>query len=295
MFNDHPRRLTSLREPVLVLIAASLLALALAAPALAAPTGDFEVFSQCPTGNPELTFCFYGTSTGGEFDINGTKVPIKETVTLQGGSILNEETGAETFVDATGETLSRTPQQVPGGLLGIIAPESLPKAVQEIINKLVSEGLAGVTATAELVSTPAISRRNLLAEEEVALALPVRIKLSNTLLGNKCYIGSKSNPVKLQLTTGLTSPPPPNEPISGRADTSIELKDEFQLVVIRGNKLVDNSYSVPGVSGCGGLLSLVLDPAIDLKLGLPAAAGKNAAILESNLENATASAVKASE
>jgi len=43
-------------------------------------------------------------------------VPITNTFTLQGGAIENEETGAEAFVGAlNGETLSKTPQNVPGG------------------------------------------------------------------------------------------------------------------------------------------------------------------------------------
>jgi hypothetical protein len=295
MIADHLRRASGLRKGVLVLAAASMLVLALAAPAMATPKGDFAVFAQCPTKNPELTFCFYAQTTSGEFQIGSTKVPINKTITLQGGSILNEETGAETFVGASnGETLSKTPLTVPGGLLGIIAPESLPLFLQELINKLVSEGLAGVTATAELVGTPGISRSNLLSTEGSAVTLPVRVKLSNVLLGNGCYIGSKSSPVTLQLTTGTTSPPAPNKPITG-AIGELEFKDEFTLVIIKGNKLVDNSFSAPVVNGCGGLLSLLIDPAVDLKIGLPSTSGHNTAILEGSLQNATASAVKASE
>lgn len=295
MIRDHLRRLAGLRNTVLGMAAASLLVLAIAAPAMAVPKGDFAVFTKCPVNNPEVTFCFYGLTSTGEFQIKSTKVPIKNPITLQAGSILNEESGAETFVEATNnETLSKSPQQVPGGLLGVVAPESLPKFLQEIINKLVSEGLDEVTATAELVATPTINRVNLLFQEGVALSLPVRIHLSNTFLGNSCYIGSKSSPVTFNLTTGTTSPEKPNKPITGVVG-ELEFKDEFQLVVIKGNKLVDNAYSVPTANGCGGLLSLLINPAVNLKLGLPSADGNNAAILGSTLENATAAAVKASE
>ncbi len=295
MTTDRSRRCTRVGKMVLGLSVASMLALALAIPAMATPTGDFAPFAQCPTGNPEVTFCFYAQTTSGEFKIGSTSVPISSTITLQGGSILNEETGAETFVGATnGETLSKTPLTVPGGLLGIVAPEILPPLVRTIFNRIVSEGLTGVTATAELVGTPSISRSNLLATEGAAVTLPVRVKLSNIFLGNACYIGSASSPLTLQLTTGTTSPPAPNTPITG-AVGELEFKDEFTLVIIRGNKLVDNSFSAPGVNGCGGLLSLVVDPAVDLKIGLPAASGSNTAVLEGSLENATALAVKASE
>lgn len=295
MTSDHLQRNASLPRAVLLLAIACLLTLAVAVPAMATPTGDFAVFTKCPVANPEVTFCFYGLTSAGEFQIKSTKVPIKAPITLQAGSILNEETGAETFVEATnGETLSKTPEQVPGGLLGVVASESLPKFIQEIINKLVTEGLDEVTATAELVATPTISRVNLLFQEGVALSLPVRIHLSNTFLGNECYIGSKSAPVRFELTTGTTSPEKPNKPITG-AVGKLEFKDSFQLVIIEENKLVDNAYAVPAAKGCGGLLSLLVNPAVNLKLGLPSTDGNNAAVLESTLENATAEAVKASE
>jgi hypothetical protein len=290
MITDHLRRLTGLRKGALVLAAATMVALATAAPAMA-ESKDFAVFAQCPTKNPELTFCFYTQSTGGEFQIGNNKVPINKTITLQGGSILNEETGEETFFGASnGETLSKTPLTVPGGLLGIIAPGSLPKFLQEIINKLVSEGLDGVTATAELVGTPGISRARLIEAEGAAVTLPVRIKLSNVLLGNECYIGTKLHPVTLNLTTGTTSPKKPNEPITGEVGEA-EFKDEFTLIVIKHDKLVDNAYGVPGVNGCGGLLSILLDPAIELKIGLPSPEGHNSATIEGTVENATAKAV----
>ncbi len=292
---DHLRRTTSLPKAALTLATACLLVLAVAAPAMAEPKGDLAVFTKCPVGNPEVTFCFYGLTTKGEFKIKSTKVPIKSPITLQAGSILNEETGAETFVEATGgETLSKTPQQVPGGLLGVIEISILPKSLQEIINKLVTEGLDEVKATAELVGKPTISRTNLLFQEGVALSLPVRIHLSNTFLGNECYIGSKSTPVTFELTTGTTSPEKPNTPITG-AVGKLEFKDEFQLVIIEENKLVDNAYAVPSATGCGGLLALLVNPAVNLKLGLPSTDGNNTAILESTLENATAEAVKNSE
>jgi hypothetical protein len=295
MITDHLRHLAGLRKAALVSAAASMLALAVAAPAMAAPKGEFEVFAQCPLKNPAVNLCFYATSTGGEFNIGTKKVPINKTITLQGGSIVNPETGAETFVAAAnGETLSKTPLTVPGGLFGIKAPESWPKWLQEWFNKQINEGLTGVTATSELVGTPGISRSNLLSAEGVALSLPVRIKLGNAILGNECYIGSKSSPITFEFTTGTTSPPKPNEPITGRIG-ELEINKTFTLVTIKNNKLVDNSFSSPGAEGCGGFFSFFIDPLVNKMLGVPSAAGHNTAILEGTLKNASASAVKASE
>jgi hypothetical protein len=295
MIRDHLRRLAGLRTAVLGMGTASLLVLAVAAPAMATPKGDFAVFAQCPLSNPSVNLCFFVQSTGKEFIIGNKTVPVNQTITLQGGSILNEETGAETFVGAAnGETLSKTPLVVPGGLTGIVAPTWWPKWLQEWFNKQINEGLTGVTATAELVGNPGISRTNLLFQEGVALSLPVRLHLNNAILGSSCYLGSKAHPVTFNLTSGTTSPPAPNTPISG-AVGELEFKDEFQLVIIKGNRVVDNALSAPGTEGCGGLLSFFINPLVESILGVPAAAGHNTAILEGSLQNATAEAVKASE
>jgi hypothetical protein len=295
MIHDHLRRLAGLRKAALLTAAASMLALALAAPAMATPKGDFAVFAQCPTKNPAVNLCVFVQSSGGEFIIGSKTVPVNKTITLQGGSILDEETGLETFVPAAnGETLSKTPLTVPGGLFGLKAPAWWSKEAQEWFNKHVNEGFTGVTATAELVGNPGISRTNLLFQEGVALSLPVRLHLNNVILGNECYLGSKSNPVTLNLTTGTTSPPAPNKAITG-AVGELEFKDEFQLVIIKGNKVVDNAFSAPGTEGCGGVFSFFINPLVESILGVPAAAGHNTAILEGSLQNATAEAVKASE
>jgi hypothetical protein len=50
-----------------------------------------------------------------------------------------------------------------------------------------------------------------------------------------------------------------------------------------------------GATGCGGIFSFLLDPIIDAKLGLPAAAGHNTAILTGTLKQAGAKKVRQSE
>jgi hypothetical protein len=296
MTRDGLNRLTGLRRCALAVGAALTMALVGAVPALASgPTGDFAVFAQCPTNNPAVQLCIYAVSSGGEFKVGTTTVPINKPITLQGGSIINEETGAETFVAAkNGETLSKTALTVPGGLLGIMAPSGWPVWLQNIFNEFINNGITGVTATTELVANPGISRSNLLSAEGTALELPVRVKLSNPFLGNNCYIGSAAHPIVQHLTTGTTSPPPPNTPITG-AIGELELKDEFQLVIIKNNSLVDNAYAAPAASGCGGIFSFLVDPAVNAKLGLPSAAGHNTTRLNGTLQNATAAAVKNSE
>jgi hypothetical protein len=294
----HDGALVGLRNGALVLLATSMLALVVATPAVATPKGDFAVFAQCPLANPEVNLCFYVTSTGGEFNIGSTKVPINKVLTLQWGTIASEETGAEAFVDAAnGETLSKTPLTVPGGLFGVLAPEGLPKWLREALGKFVSKGPASVTATLELLATPSSSRANLLFQEGIALTLPVRIHLSNPFLGSSCYIGSKVDPITLELKTGTTSPPPPNEPITGKAgfiERPGDLEGDGQATILE-DELVENAFSEPGASGCGGSLSPLIDPAVDARFHLPSAAGRNTVTIEDTFRLALATAVKNSE
>ena len=72
------------------------------------------------------------------------------------------------------------------------------------------------------------------------LTLPVRVHLENLFLGSGCYVGSASNPVTIELTTGTTNPPPPNKPISG-ATGEFGSKAGGEILTLTNNVLVNNS------------------------------------------------------
>lgn len=286
---------------LLAIAAMALVVFGFAAPALATkPTGEWVNFGDCPVKVAGVSSCVFAQTNSGEFKIKTTEVPITKTITLQGGIIVNETTGAETFVNATdGNTLSKTPQTVPGGLLKIVAPKGWPEILQNIFNEFINKGATGVTATAELVGNISINRSNLFTGSGTALTLPVRVHLENSFLGPTCYVGSKSNPVNLELTTGTTSPPLPNEPIAGSLG-EISERGGNTILVLSKNSLVNNSFAAPGAEGCGsqilfGIFTGIVDSAVNSTLGLPSTSGNNTAILKGNLENALASAVIASE
>lgn len=293
----------------LIMLAVMLpLTFGIASPALAkVPTGDFAVFSQCPRFTTGVELCLFSQVTGGEVVLNKQAVPIEKTITLQGGLKVNEETGQESFVGAlNGETLSKTPQNVPGGLTGLvncteIKAEGLLKLLGELARsacKAVFEnnttGVRAITELAKPASEITISKRNLLIEEGTALGLPVKVRLENPFLGSECYIGSSSSPLQLNLTTGTTAPNPPNKPIKG-ATGEIKFKDEFEFVEIPKNTLVNNEFSAPGATGCGGIFAVLIDPIINGKIGLPSADGKNTVIQNANLDEATTVGVIKSE
>ncbi len=280
---------------------ASLTLLGIAPTALATkPTGDFANFGSCPLKNSATSICIFGQTTSGEFKIGSTAVPITKTVVLQGGLTTNEATGEEKFLEAeNGETLSKTPQTVPGGLLKIMSPEFFPEPLKKIFNEFIDKGITGVNATTELVGEVKFNLGKLLTAEGVGLVLPVRVHLENEFLGPKCYLGSKAHPITLELTEGTTNPPAPNKPIKGSAG-ELEIKDEGNLIIVHKNSLVNNSFGVPKSEGCGsqilfGLFTGVIDEAVNAQLGLPSEPGHNTAILSGNQELATASAVQASE
>jgi hypothetical protein len=291
----HRRALVS----VAVAMVGSVAALGAASPALAVehhPTGIFAPFVDCPLANASLNYCILAQTKSGEFKVGKKTVPIVNPITLQGGFI--EETGKLKFVAAeNGETLSKTPQPVPGGLLGVVAPSILPTFLQEIFNEFINKGPTGVTATTELAapaSSIGLSTQSLLEERGVALSLPVKVKLSNPFLGESCYLGSNAHPIVIEFTSGTTSPPEPNKPIKGKAG-EFEQEDEFLLIRLKNNSLVNDSFAAPGAEGCGGILSFLVDPAVNAEIGLPAPAGENTAVLNSTLETAFANAVRESE
>jgi hypothetical protein len=229
--------------------------------------------------------------------LGSKKVPIVNPVTLQGGTAAPNEEGYAAFVAATnGITLSKTPQPVPGGLAGIVNCKEIKDFFLRLSCEVTFEnGVTGLNSTLELAkpaSEIVVSENNLAAEEGVALKMPIKVHLENPFLGSACYVGSSSNPIIWNLTTGTTAPPGPNKPITGKAGF-IEFLEEGRIAVSKEAVLVDNAWAAPGASGCGGfLVELLLNPVINSAAGLPAAAGKNTAILKNELNIASAAAVR---
>jgi len=266
------RRRSTSRASAITALLVTMAALILAPSALAGkPKGEFSVFADCPLATKGVSQCVYSQFTGGKVVIGPESIPINKTITLQGGLIVTEK--EETFVNVTeGTTLSKTAEEVPGGF----------------------EGHA-VISTLELVGAVTLSRTNLAAGKGVALKLPVRVHLTNPVFGEGCFIGSSTSPITLNLTTGSTSPPAPNKSITGTPGT-LESRDSGNLILYKGNSLVENAFSVPTAHGCGApTAEAILDPIINTMFGLPSAGGYNTAILSGTSQFASAEAVRASE
>lgn len=242
---------------------AATLMIALFAPAAQAveePNPGFTQFRGCPRPEEkEMTFCVRSVVTGGHLQSGKKDVPIKNPITLTGGL-------SEIFTEFTANSeggLSKTKEEVPGGVIGITGLDWL-------VNFLNAEALK-LYAVTELVGAPSHFTFQ-------TVTLPTKVHLVNPVLGNNCYIGSEKNPVTLKLTTGTTNPPPPNEPITGQ---EASFKEENEIAYLENGVFVDNAFAVPAASGCMltllGFIPVSLDSLVNSQAGLPAAAGTNEA------------------
>jgi hypothetical protein len=304
MFMNNPGRISGARGRALlaaVSLVALLAALSAASPALATPRGEFAVFADCPVAIANA--CIHATTESGEFTVGKKHVPIVKPITLQGG-LKETESGHLEFVAAQdGNTLSKVPQKVPGGLLNIVDCTQikgtgwLETVVREACEAIFENGFTGVNATTELAapaSSIQIDLGNLLSGEGTALLLPVKVHLENPLFGAKCYIGSNAAPIMLELTTGKTSPPLPNKSITGNPGT-LSFNPEGTLLTVSKNSLVNNSFAAPATNGCGEAWEFLIGPLVNSQVGVPSTAGHNTAILNGTLQQSGAEVVQEHE
>ena len=272
-------------------------AMVFASSALAAshnPTGEYAGFNECPLNRATITDCVVSVTTGGSFKIGAKTVPVVNPVTLQGG-FEGASPNIEFYGAENGNTLSKTPQPVPGGLLGLLNCKAQTNPIIKGLCELALEnGLTGVNATVELTGPSKgltdiyLNTENLIFEEGTSLGLPVKIKLENPTLGNNCYLGSDSKPVQIDFSTGTSGK------LKGTAGT-ISFNPAFTITEVSGGQLVSNTFAAPATTGCGGLLALLVNPVVNAMLKTPAAAGENEATLEAGFKDGVAEAVKNSE
>jgi hypothetical protein len=278
-------------------VAAATMAMVAVPAAVAGPTGGYAVFAQCPIHEAGVTSCLYSPTESGHITIGKQEVPIVTTQILQGGLLREEEPFVKHLAGAlNGETLTKTPQKVPGGLTGLVKCNEITgegwfeKELRKACEAVFENKLTGVNAVTELAAPASSVVLNTAFEQlgvGTALTLPVKVRLENPLFGSECYIGSSSEPITLNLTTGATTGGPTGKP--GTKKT----KEEGGILEISGVSLVSNSFSAPKATGCG--IFGLLDGLVDEKIGLPSAAGKNTAVLNGKVEIANSELVEESE
>jgi hypothetical protein len=280
---------SSTRTLVLLAALTASVSFALTTVTWAAVTGDISEFSLCPTSftPPAGTLfflCSHSETTGGQIAIGSSIVQINNNPdTGDFGSYSHSRfgfLGPEVIVTPTnGQIFGGPAQVVPGGLLGLtgmLAPLSKPL---DPINQVTSSiELAGPIKPATVVDPTATEAFFCAAGSANAclggptkssvLRVPIKVHLHNPVLGPNCYIGSNAKPIVLNLSETPTSQP--QQMGAGNA------------TIVTGVELADNTFAVPGASGCG--IFGLLDPILNLKVGLPSPSGKNAVLIDQDGE-----------
>jgi hypothetical protein len=229
--------------------------------AMAAPAPGFSEFNGCPEGRTDVLFCSRSTTTSGHIQLGKKDVPITAPIVLNGG-ILGD---FDTVVANSSGGLIAPALEVPGGLTGLTG-------FSEWFINLITFGANKVYAKTELVGQPKVGGGG-------HLVLPVRVKLQNPFLSSNCAIGSVSDPLVLDATTGTTNPPLPNKPITGSMGTQGVDPKNPDIIQISNMIFVGNAFRAPAAVGCGLINYGLIDGVVNLTSGLPAAAGTNTAVL----------------
>jgi hypothetical protein len=250
------------------LAAVAMLAIFAVAAQAKTPAAGYEQFTGCPTKaeKAEVTLCQHSTITGGHFQMGSKTVPISKPITLTAGFV--SSTNLMYYTSEGG--LSATKLEIPGGIVGLTGLDWLIKFLNADQLKVYAE--------TQLAGTPKLTG--------VQLTLPIKVHLINPVLGPGCFVGSDTEPIDLHLVTGTTAPPPPNEPIKGKAPaTKVDIKTG--IVTSKEGIYVDNSFAAPAAKGCNLILGLIpvnIDAIVNLQSGLPSAAGTNETVQEFEAE-----------
>lgn len=235
--------------------------------------GPWAPYGRCPVDSPVMlgqegfgkVGCIASDSSHGTFKIGDTVVKTGR-VDAQFGGISGDD-GIDVVPPGT---LVAQPVKVPGGLLGIMTPEALKPLLDPVLDPVL-----GVKATVELAGPISdFNALGALTEGTPVATIPVKIHLTNLLLGSKCYIGSDKDPIVLHPAN--TAAPD----LSGLQVVPDPYGTDTVLLSIPGGTQADDSFAVPKANGCGLLGLGLLDSAIDSKLGLPSPAGANKLVME---------------
>lgn len=229
-------------------------------------------------GVTQVAACVSADSPSGSSKIGNTSLTTGES-NLQLGTVQDNTVALSTFsvVAPPGGVVVSAPAEVPGGLVGLMCPSNVP-LVTSLCNKAVNNGLNAVTATVQSAGTPSdFSVANQFQVGKPIITLPVKVHLQNPLLGSSCYIGTNSEPIVLH-PSNLTPPAFTSQSGQFDANGTPDRTGVLEALVLNSNE-GDSSFAAPGATGCGGVLSLVVDAAIDLKDGLPSPSGNNSVVL----------------
>ncbi|MBV9383246.1 MAG: hypothetical protein JOY82_17155 [Streptosporangiaceae bacterium] len=246
--------------------------------------GGWAPFTRCPVdskamlaadGVNHIAVCVASSSPTGSLTI-GSQTLAAGASNLQFGLVGSYASGFS-IVSPAGGAISAAPVNVPGGLLGIVCPTNNP-LLALLCSMLVNSPLNAVTATIQQAGAP--SNFNFTAgitAGKPIVTIPVKIHLSNPLLGPSCYIGTNANPIVLRPKNKTT---PNVRGDSFNANGTPNPSGVMSGIFSTGGTQEDTSFAVPGASGCTLLgLGLPINFLVNQKEGLPSPAGHNSLVL----------------
>ncbi|MFE6224116.1 hypothetical protein [Streptomyces sp. NPDC057854] len=247
-----------------------------AAPVL---NGGWGPSTRCPVDAPAMLAtdgldtspqCVVSYSLSGSIKLGNTTVTTGKT-NLQIGVVQNAD-GTNSVTGPAGGALIADSATVPGGLMGLMCPSDIP-FITDICRQLSDASLNKITATMESAGTPSNFDQiaGVLTDQPI-VTIPVRIRLQNPFLGDNCYIGTKSDPILLRIKN-RTAPEFGVERFDG--DGTANEEGDMSRLNLLGATQYDDSFAVPGASGCGLGWFGIIDAAVNLKTGLPSPAGRN--------------------
>ncbi len=256
---------------LLRIFGAALIAIAIGVPLVQAeaPSPNYRQFTGCPSPkseNPEISSCLRIVLTGGHIRLGKKDIPLVNPTSASGG--LGENLG----------TFSFNPR---GGLLPVKEPVSLASSLTGLNALFLAQKVdPRLFAVSELAGAMTFN-------DFTDLQIPLKIHLINGALGTSCYVGSNAHPLKLSLTTGTTTPPPPAKPLTGKNPEGGSPGEE--ILRASGGTFVANSFAVPGAEGCGlksgtGVPAIKVNGLINETIGLPAPAGASEMVQNFDLE-----------
>jgi sugar lactone lactonase YvrE len=228
--------------------------------------GLWTPFSRCPVDDPAMlatdgvstvSFCLASNSTHGSITI-GTTTNATGNSNLQAGVVVDTSAFTFTVVGSASTALIADSVDVTAG---------------------------GITVTATVQSAGVPSNFDLLAGISLGMpiiTLPIKIHLVGQTvdLGPNCFLGSDMDPILLH---------PANTDVSN-AMLDVEQFDTdgtpnpnngiLASLAVNGTTQGDDTFSVPGASGCGPNGDGSLNAAVNAVVGLPSPSGANHLVLD---------------
>ncbi len=252
--------------------------------------GDWAPFNRCPVDNPTMlgtdgvenvALCAVVNSPNGAIKLGGLAL-LTGNVNAQFGLVAEDHEASETtykLVSPLGGAAVAAPIAIPNGLPALLCPGASRELWWLCGGHHGGFGGRLTDITAILRPAGELSSFNLEAALTTGVpivSMPVKIQLENALLGPACYIGSDSEPIVLQLQNLTPSTFGAFEEFESGGAPVAE-GGVMTRIALLGATDGDESFAVPGVSGCG--FGGNLDGVIDHNAGLPLPAGASALVM----------------